>query len=315
MKKHVLLGALLLTATLSAGLTGCSSSSAKESGSPKVEISEIRDDVVEPDFSGADIEVYALNAPIDFDYSSSDTDMIFKKKDGVWLDAMDSAIPLNQEKFEAMAQNFLNLHAIAEIGDANDLSAYGLEYPTYTVVITDSERGEISLSIGNKDDNGNYYLSDEKKIYLIKAETVDALVFDYDTLVVREGLDIQVAPSDLQNVSITMDGKTTTFKNSDTEAMTTIADGINNLKAFDYASYHITSQELANTDLTTDTRDTFQADLTVNGEKRSLTIYVGTYANPDETYRYVQIDGSNMIMVVDNSIILNLLNGITPSEE
>ena len=41
--------------------------------------------------------------------------MIFKKKDGVWLDAMDSAIPLNQEKFEAMAQNFLNLHAISEI--------------------------------------------------------------------------------------------------------------------------------------------------------------------------------------------------------
>ena len=97
MKKHVLLGALLLTAALSAGLTGCSSSGTKESGSPKVEISEIRDDVVEPDFSGADIEVYALNAPIDFDYSSSDTDMIFKKKDGVWLDAMDSAIPLNQE--------------------------------------------------------------------------------------------------------------------------------------------------------------------------------------------------------------------------
>ena len=124
MKKHVLLGALLLTAALSAGLTGCSSSGTKESGSPKVEISEIRDDVVEPDFSGADIEVYALNAPIDFDYSSSDTDMIFKKKDGVWLDAMDSAIPLNQEKFEAMAQNFLNLHAISEIDSADTASDY-----------------------------------------------------------------------------------------------------------------------------------------------------------------------------------------------
>ena len=81
MKKHVLFGALLLTAALSAGLTGCSSSGTKESGSPKVEISEIRDDVVEPDFSGADIEVCALKAPIDFDYSSADADMIFKKKD------------------------------------------------------------------------------------------------------------------------------------------------------------------------------------------------------------------------------------------
>ena len=60
---------------------------------------------------------------------------------------------------------------------------------------------------------------------------------------------------------------------------------------------------------------TFQAELTVNGEKKSLTIYVGTYANPDQTYRYVQLDGSNMIMVVDNNIVLNLLNGLTPDEE
>ena len=97
MKKHVLLGALLITAVLSAGLTGCSSSGAKASGSPKVDISKIRDEVVEPDFSGADIEVSSLNAPIDFDYSSADADMIFKKKDGVWLDAMDSEIPINPE--------------------------------------------------------------------------------------------------------------------------------------------------------------------------------------------------------------------------
>ena len=30
--------------------------------------------------------------------------MIFKKKDGAWLDAMEPEIPLNQEKFEAMAR-------------------------------------------------------------------------------------------------------------------------------------------------------------------------------------------------------------------
>ncbi len=315
MKKHVLLGALLLTAALSVSLTGCSSSGAKESGSPKVEISEIRDETVEPDFSGADIEVCSLNAPIDFDYSSVDADMIFKKKDGVWLDAMDPEIPLNQEKFEAMAQNFLNLHAVSEVGDADNLSAYGFDEPAYEVTITDSEKGEVTFDIGNKDADGNYYLSDGKKLYLVKASTVDSLVFEYDTLVVREGLDLQIAPSDLQKVSITMDGQTTEFKNSDTDALTTIANGINNLKAFDYASYHIVSQDLVNTDLTTDTRITFQAELTVNGEKKSLTIYVGTYADPNRTYRYVQLDGSDMIMVVDNNIALDLLNGMIPAKD
>lgn len=317
MKKHVLLGALLLTAALSASITGCSSSGTKESGSPKVEIAEIRDETVEPDFSGADIEVYSLNAPIDFDYSSADTDMIFKKKDGVWLDAMDSAIPINQDKFDAMARNFLNLHAVSEIADADgsDLSSYGLSEPAYTVTITDGEKGAITMDIGNQDADGNYYLSDEKKIYTIKAATVDSLVFDYSTLVVRDGLDLQISPSDIQSVSIAMDGKTTTISSSDTEAMTKIADGINNLKAFDYASYHILSQELTNADLTTDTRNTFQAELTVNGEKKSLTVYVGTYANPDQTYRYIQLDGSNMIMVVDNNVVLNLLNGMIPEKD
>ena len=296
MKKHVLLGALLLTAALSASITGCSSSGTKESGSPKVEIAEIRDETVEPDFSGADIEVYSLNAPIDFDYSSADTDMIFKKKDGVWLDAMDSAIQIAD-------------------ADGSDLSSYGLSEPAYTVTITDGEKGAITMDIVNQDADGNYYLSDEKKIYTIKAATVDSLVFDYSTLVVRDGLDLQISPSDIQSVSITMDGKTTTISSSDTEAMTKIADGINNLKAFDYASYHILSQELTNADLTTDTRNTFQAELTVNGEKKSLTVYVGTYANPDQTYRYIQLDGSNMIMAVDNNVVLNLLNGMIPEKD
>ena len=315
MKKHVLFGALLLTAALSAGLTGCSSSGTKESGSPKVEISEIRDDVVEPDFSGADIEVCALKAPIDFDYSIADADMIFKKKDGAWLDAMEPEIPLNQEKFEAMAQNFLNLHAISEVGDAENLSDYGFDEPAYEVTITDSEKGEVTFDIGNKDSDGNYYLSDGKKLYLVKASTVDALVFEYDTLVVRDGLTLQIAPSDLQKVSITMDGKTTEITSADNEALTTIANGINNLKAFDYASYHLAEQDLANTDLTTDTRITFQAELTVNGEKKSLTIYVGTYADPNRTYRYVQLDGSDMIMVVDNTAVLDLLNGMVPEKD
>ena len=45
-----------------------------------------------------------------------------------------------------------------------------------------------------------------------------------------------------------MDGKTTEITSADSEALTTIANGINNLKAFDYASYHLAEQDLANTD-------------------------------------------------------------------
>ena len=143
---------------------------------------------------------------------------------------------------------------------------------------------------------------------------VDALVFEYDTLVVRDGLTLQIAPSDLQKV-LSPWTEETEITSADNEALTTIANGINNLKAFDYASYHLAEQDLANTDLTTDTRITFQAELTVNGEKKSLTIYVGTYADPNRTYRYVQLDGSDMIMVVDNTAVLDLLNGMVPEKD
>ena len=34
-----------------------------------------------------------------------------------------------------------------------------------------------------------------------------------------------------------------------------------------------------------------------------------------QTYRYIQLDGSNMIMVVDNNVVLNLLNGMIPEKD
>jgi len=42
---------------------------------------------------------------------------------------------------------------------------------------------------------------------------------------------------------------------------------------------------------------------------------VGTYADPNRTYRYVQLDGSDMIMVVDNTAVLDLLNGMVPEKD
>lgn len=73
---------------------------------------------MEPDFSGADIEVCALKAPIDFDYSSADADMIFKKKDGVWLDAMEPEIPAQSGKIRGNGPEFSESPAISEVGDA-----------------------------------------------------------------------------------------------------------------------------------------------------------------------------------------------------
>lgn len=68
-------------------------------------------------------------------------------------------------------------------------------------------------------------------------------------------------------------------------------------------------------ELTEDFRTTFQAEINVNGETRSLVVYVGTAADVDNRQRYVQIDGSNMIMLVDTSVVNNLLNMVVEETE
>ena len=300
-------------------LTACGSSGGAKnaiSDAPRVELTKLINDPVPADFNGAPIEVLSMDNPIDFSYSSNEADMIFEMKDGVWLDSMDNAIPLNQEMFAAMADNFLHLHAVSEVTDPGPLSDYGLSDPVYSVYMTDSEHGERDISIGNQDASGNYYLSvNEDKVYTVKPETAESLNFDYDSLVVRDSLDLTVAAADLQSVSVTEEGKTTSYKPSDSEAMARIAAGISALKPSEYASYHILEQERTAAELTSDMRKTFSAEFTQNGETKSLVVYVGGFADADETQKYVQIDGSEMIAVVDRTVADDLLNASEEEEQ
>ena len=112
--KRMKYAAYAAAAMLCLAMTGCSSG-AQESTAPRVEIAKIQDEVIEPNTEGADIQVLNLENPIDYSYSSSNTDMTFDYKDGVWLDGMDASIPINQEKLQAMADNFLKLHAVSSL--------------------------------------------------------------------------------------------------------------------------------------------------------------------------------------------------------
>ena len=54
-------------------------------------------------------------------------------------------IPIDQERFQAMADVFLNLRAVSEVEDAGDLNKYGLDDADHSVYITDGEKGEKSF--------------------------------------------------------------------------------------------------------------------------------------------------------------------------
>ncbi|MCI8510686.1 MAG: DUF4340 domain-containing protein [Lachnospiraceae bacterium] len=306
----------ILTMAAAAGialtLSGCGNKAdagPAVSTAPAVELTKLIDEAAPADTAGAKISILNLENPIDFCYSSADTDMIFKWKEGTWIDAMDTAIPLNQERFDAMAQGFLKLSALTKEDQAQNLEAYGLDSPAYTVYITDGQKGETNISIGDRDAAGNYYASlDDGAVYTIPGSLGDSLIFDYNSLVIRDSLDLNVTAADLKSVVITAGGETVQYKPSDTEAMTRIASGISRLKPQEFASYYAQSQELVSAELTEDARMTFQAELTVNGETRSLTVYVGGFANAEGTLCYVQLAGSRMIGVAEYEIVSELLN-------
>ena len=292
--------------TLAAALTGCSAGSGE---APAIPLFELRDGAVTADTEGADIEVLNLEDPKQMSYSRTDADMIFKYKDGSWRDGMDETIPIDQERFQSMADLFLNLRAVEEVDEPDAFRTYGLNSPKYQVFLEDGEAGDVEVSIGAQNEDGDYYAAvDEDDVYVIKAEAVEALIFDYNSLVVRDSLNLDVNAADVKKATVTSGGKKTSYKSSDKEVMNRIANGITQLKPVHFTSYHASAQDLAYAELDEANRTVFTAEIAVGGENRTLTVYIGGYADVDEKWNYIQLGGSDMISMIDSTIIKELIN-------
>lgn len=317
MRKQKIL-VLAAAAAMAMAVSGCSGSQGgATSTAPKAALETIADPVQEIASDGveAGIELLSFENPIDFSYSNYDTDMIFVRKDGQWLDGMDGAIPINQERFQGMADQFLHLKAVSKVENPGTLEDYNMVYPPYSLYITDSEKGVADILIGSQDENGNYYATlDEENFYIISKSTVEALIFDYDSLVVRDTLNLTVAADDIQKAVVTQEGKSTTYKTSNKDAMTRIAAGLSALKPVEYASFHATASELSNYSLDEASRITFLAEFKNGGETQSITIYVGGQADAEGLRRYVQLDGSQMVSYMDSTILADLLNETETAE-
>ncbi len=286
-------------------VTGCSGNSY-----PAVDLTEITDPPAVVDFSESDIEVLDLDEPYDFCYSDPETDMIFRYRDGKWIDSIDTGIPIDQDRFSAMADAFLHLRAKEKVADAGSFVSYGTDDSDVSVYITDDAQGYFEIDIGDTTPDGDYYARvNYGNIYIIDKSAVDALTFDYTSLVIREFVNLDITASDIDSVSITVDGKTKTINSSDTDSKDMIAAAVSALEPIDYVSFLATEDDLESTDLTKELRSTLDAVVDVNGEKRSLVIYVGCYADPYQETRNIQFEGSDMIVLVDNDTALDLLAG------
>ena len=134
-----------------------------------------------------DILVTNLVELVTLEYTDGETTMSFVKEDGAWYVADDKEFALDSSAVETIENVLVDVMAVRKLEDADELSAYGLEKPTFTITMKDANGKETTLYIGNSADTNYYATVDDKKvIYTIGSSAPDALEFDLSTMEVVE---------------------------------------------------------------------------------------------------------------------------------
>lgn len=125
--------------------------------------------------------IYLISAEdiIGFVYNNGETDMAFSY-DGQWTYDSDPNFVVNQTRLNDFKNVLLKLTAEKTLEAKDDLSAYGLEEPVYSIKITGSQGENYVLNIGEMASSGDYYaqMDGEQEIYTISQYLISYLSDD-----------------------------------------------------------------------------------------------------------------------------------------
>ena len=134
-----------------------------------------------------DILVTNLADLVSLEYTDGKKTLSFAKEDDAWYVADDKNFALDSSKVETMENVLVDVMAERELEGADELSAYGLKEPAYTIAMKDANGKETTLYIGNASGDHYYATVDEKKaIYTIGSSVPDVLEFDLTAMEVEE---------------------------------------------------------------------------------------------------------------------------------
>ena len=119
----------------------------------------------------ADIVIYPADydTPAAISYEADGETLSFTLEDSTWYYDGNLEFPLKQSKLTSLSSTLQSLTAVRSFEAVEDLSAYGLDTPTYTVTSTDGAGNTLTLLIGSM--NGeNYYamVSGASEMYTIE---------------------------------------------------------------------------------------------------------------------------------------------------
>lgn len=236
-------------------------------------------------------------------------EMQFEKEDGTWYYTPDRDFPLAQSYPDDMTKALGQITADRELTDGDELSAYGLEEPVYTVEVTQSDGTVTNIYFGNT--TGDYYyvtVNDTGVVYTVSTTVIEDLTYTLDDMAQLDDYP-SIGSGNLVREVITQNGETTTYdsENEDQEEdIASVAGGLGAVTLSEAADYSVADEDLAGFGLDEDARITVEATYTQDDEEKVLTLYIG---NEDgDGNRYVMINDSRIVYLISTEVCNNILN-------
>lgn len=242
-------------------------------------------------------------------YDAGNGNMTFEKQDSVWVYTPDLDFPLAQTYPEQIAETFGHLKAERELKDGDDLDAYGLTEPVYTIKLTDADGKETELLFGNSVD-AVYYMTvgDSGKVYTVNSAVIQDLQHTLDEMAQLDEYP-NIGSGNLKKETITQNGETVTYDSEnkeDTENIAAVAGGLGAVTLDTAADYSVEEKDLAGYGLDEAARITVEAVYTEEEEEKHLFLYIGKENGNGS--RYVMLNESRIVYLVTDEICDNILN-------
>ncbi|MDD3360344.1 MAG: DUF4340 domain-containing protein [Hespellia sp.] len=239
----------------------------------------------------------------------TDTLSFKKNEDGEWYSTDDKEFPLNAETVENIVSVYSKLEAERELKGGDDISAYGLDEPTYYVTMTDSDGGETTVNIGNAAEDDYYAMvAGESTAYTIAADKITDLQTPLTDMAALDEFP-HIASGNLVSEEIKTGGGKTKYESDnddDSENIAAVAGGLGALSLDTPVDYHMADADASKYGLDEASRTTVTAVYTKDDAKQTVILYLGSEDGSGN--RYVQLDGSKIVYTVTTEICNNILN-------
>ena len=242
-------------------------------------------------------------------YDLGTGEMNFEKDGDTWYYTADKDFPLRQSYPKTVADAMGRLSADRELEDADALEEYGLDHPTYTVILTDEDGTVTTIKVGNATGNDYYAtVDDTEKVYTIPATSLDDIQTELDQIAQLDTYP-SIGSGNLKKEVITQNGETTTYDSENenqAEDVAAVAGGLGAATLSEAADYSVDDADLAGYGLDETSRITVEVTYTSDDEDQTMTLYIGGENGSGD--RYVMMNDSRIVYLISDEICNNILN-------